>query len=133
MKVYEKMGIDPTTKEGMKALLALDCRDVPEEFRNKCEDDGVTCGECISNYLMSEVKEIDWTKVPKDTPVIVWDYRPDGTQKRYFCGFDPKSKYPYLCFDLGCTSWSNNAYRSGVQWAHCELAFPEQAKEEWYK
>lgn len=133
MKVYEKLGINPATEVGMKALLEFACDNIPEEFQNKCEDDGISCGECKYNYLMSEVKEIDWAKVPKDTPVLVWDYSSNGSQKRYFYGFDPKSEYPYLCFDWGCTSWSNNAQRPGVPWKHCKLAFPEQAKEEWYK
>lgn len=30
---------------------------------------------------------VDWTKVPVDTPVIVWDKCPEISQRRYFAKF----------------------------------------------
>ena len=53
MKVYEKLGINPTTQEGIKALLEFTCKNMPEQFKNNCDDYEVPCGECIYNYLMS--------------------------------------------------------------------------------
>lgn len=133
MKVYEKLGIDPTTEEGIKALLEFACRNIPDEYRSGCEDGSLSCSECKLNYLMSEVKEpeIDWSKVPKDTPVLVQDYEDETFERRYFESFQPGCDQPFFCFNNGKTSWSSRSATWG--WKFCKLAFPEQAKEEWYK
>lgn len=133
MKVYEKLGINPATKEGMKALLEFTCGDIPVEYKSGCKDGSIYCGECKYNYLMSEIKEreIDWTKVPKDTPVLVWDHEKDRRHKRYFESFQPGCDKPFYCFNDGKTSWSS--CDATCRWKFCKLAFPEQAKDEWYK
>ena len=85
--------------------------------------------EIIARYTRNDVLsdlgtgEIDWAKVPKDTPVLVW--RTDTTRKlrRYFAEFKEGKCWTY---QWGTTSWSNDTIL--VDWENCELAFPEQAK-----
>ena len=48
------------------------------------------------------VIEIDWSKVPVDTPVIVEEGY-NAKQKRYFCKYENDKIFT---FDVGTTSWS---------------------------
>ena len=75
-----------------------------------CAD--VSCTNCVfkpmctanrTKWLYEEVPEVDWSKIPVDTKVLVSD---TGTfwVRRYFAGVDERglpTVYPY-----GCTSWS---------------------------
>lgn len=128
MKVYEKLGIDPATEEGMLRLLSFRCEDLPLEIR-MCGDCD-SCSQCKFKYLFSEVeeREIDWTKVPKDTPVLVCDKNNSVKIHRHFAEFKDGKCWVY---QWGLSSWTNDM--DITCWKYCELAFPEQAKEEWYK
>lgn len=76
------------------------------------------------NNTIWEREEVDWSKVPKDTKVLV-SY--DGKQwfKRYFF------KYKYdMCYTFpdGLTSWSVNEENGVIAWKYYKLA--EKPKEE---
>ena len=66
----------------------------------------ILCTENIKKWANSEYKEreIDWDKVPVDTPIYVWDN--GATYKRYFAGYD-KTYNMIIAFDNGGTSWSS--------------------------
>ena len=60
----------------------------------------ILCTENIKKWANSEYKEreIDWNKVPVDTPIYVWDN--GATYKRYFAGYDKKYNM-IIAFDNG--------------------------------
>ena len=100
----------------------------------------ITCKECDLNYgdnchkniiewANSEYKEreIDWNKVPVDTPIYVWD---DGNAyKRYFAGYD-KINNMIIAFDNGGTSWSSGA--TTTRWIHAKIKEGIDCSQ-WYK
>lgn len=68
-------------------------------------------------------KDIDWSKVPVDTPVLVWDSELYPA-KRYFYGVNNG------CFGTyrnGCTSWSSTT-GDCYYWKHCKLYRPEDVE-----
>ena len=93
------------------------------EFRYcHLEDDELT-------YKYQKTIEIDWTKVPVDTPVLVWNISelPSKKTNSHFKSFKENK---YYCFIEGRTSWTS-AYV--VSWDNCELAPHVEIKEEWLK
>lgn len=77
-------------------------------------------------------KDIDWEKVPVDTPVIVKDSYHPTWHRRYF---KEKDKSIYLTFDEGTTSWSAHSEEVKEEdkhewenWYVCRLARPEDVE-----
>ena len=66
------------------------------------------CNEEFAKWANSEYKEreIDWSKVPVDTPIYVWDNNDNRTYKRHFAGYN-KVNNMIIAFDNGGTSWSS--------------------------
>lgn len=62
--------------------------------------------------------EIDWSKVPIDTPVLVRNTDEENWRKRYFCTFLPMSKNPYVTFEYGKSSENSDTI---IQWKYCKL------------
>lgn len=97
---------------------------------------GGACGENRLKWLDQPAldwdKDIDWEKVPVDTPVIVKDIYHQTEHRRYF---KEKDGSIYLTFDEGTTSWS--AYAEEVKeedkyewenWYICRLARQEDVE-----
>lgn len=83
------------------------------------------CGDCRSDtirkwldseYVEPKKEEVDWSKVPIDTKVLV---SVDGINwyRRYFAGIDTHTN-EYLAWYDGATSWAN---RSAMSWKYIEL------------
>ena len=93
-------------------------------IRNKCKG-------AFVRWANSEYKEpeIDWTKVPVDTPVLVWDFEKDKdeAERVYFSRYVEVADYPYEVFDDGRTSWSSGDYEVST-WRCCELAREEDVE-----
>ena len=88
----------------------------------------ILCEEVIKEWANSEYKEreIDWNKVPVDTPIYVWD---DGrTYKRHFAGYD-KINNMIIAFDNGGTSWSSV---TTTKWDNAKIKEGVDCSE-WYK
>lgn len=66
--------------------------------------------------------EIDWSKVPKDTPVYVRQNKTDEKLCRYFAKYCP-GETPFQCYIDGKTSWTSND--AITYWVHCELVREE--------
>lgn len=108
--------------------------------------DGLGCvNSCIRIYSFSCFKDIkwvdsepldigkelgiiDWTKVPKDTKVLVWDGEGTLKNKRYFSHYEASAtNFPFRVYCDGATSWSNTDETVGYQC--CEL-FKDEEEEE---
>ena len=97
-------------------------------FNKSC---GESCTEKRKKWLdqpaLDPEKDIDWSKVPIDTPVIVWnsDNCSDNcSYNRYFSGI--KNGH-FSAYTDGCTSWSSITGQI-CYWYHCKLYRPEDVE-----
>ena len=92
---------------------------------NKCD---ASCNEEFTKWANSEYKEpeIDWNKVPVDTPVYVWN-SDRNAYKRHFAGY---ANDKIMAFTDGATSWSNDKYKT--EWNHAQIKEGVDCSE-WYK
>lgn len=90
-----------------------------------------SCGEEFAKWANSEYKEpeIDWNKVPVDTPIYVWNDNESKAYKRYFAEYDKKNN-KIIAFNYGRTSWSNGA--TTTRWIHAKIKEGIDCSE-WYK
>lgn len=78
------------------------------------------CNVNSMKWLIAECKEVDWSKVPIDTPVLVSNNK-DFWYRRYFAGVNDEGKP--LVFPDGRTSWSNaRCSRIWISYKYIELA-----------
>lgn len=131
MTNYES--IDPNeVKDVFKKTFAIDKRTHKAEACNRL--DCVNClfygsdncekgkNEWLDQKAFDPEKDIDWSKVPVDTPVIVWNS--DFNQNnRYFAGID--GEY-FSAYSNGGTSWSSKG--NTYYWNHCKLYRPEDVE-----
>lgn len=109
----------------------IDCSDLRCE---KCKFNANGMFMCInvwemekwldSEYVEPEKEEVDWSKVPIDTKVLVSD---DGINwyRRYFAGIDTHTN-EYLAWSDGATSWAN---RSTMLWKYIKLYKEDEENE----
>ena len=98
---------------------------------SKCDFNTTSCcPEEIRKWANSEYKEpeIDWSKVPIDTPIYVWDNGDSDIYKRYFAGYDKKNNM-IIAFDKGGTSWSSAIT---TKWDNAKIKEGVDCSE-WYK
>lgn len=134
MTNYEKYKdeIDKIWNDGKVISVTEDCK------VTSC-DKISSCNECIFNeecdlnsqkWLVSECKDpaedVDWSKVPVDTPILVRDYEDDEWIKRYFAGINEDGNV--IAFDSGATSWSDDGENLTVNWKQAKLANPDDLK-----
>ena len=128
-----------------KEILDIVCQDgtIPAVVNNvpiKCKDVSY-CHDCKFYYnddcinafikwVNSEYKEreIDWSKVPVDTPIYVWDNNDNRTYKRHFAGYN-KVNNMIIAFDNGGTSWSSV---TTTEWNNAKIKEGVDCSE-WYK
>ena len=91
------------------------------------------CPEEIRKWANSEYKEreIDWNKVPVDTPIYVWDNYEDKIykRKRYFAEYDTNND-KIIAFTEGQTSWTSD--QNIMVWDNAEIKEGIDCSE-WYK
>lgn len=78
--------------------------------------------------IAKELGFIDWTKVPKDTKVLVGDVLGDIKHKRYFSHYAPGATYPFIVYCAGTTSWTGE--KETVGFRYCKLFNDDAAEEE---
>ena len=132
MTHYES--IDPNeVKDVFSKSFAIDKRTHKAEACNKL--DCVNClfyesDDCmkakkdwLDQPVIDPEKDIDWSKVPVDTPVLVWNT--DSEQyRRYFSGIKDGC---FGAYTDGRTSWSSIT-GSIRYWFHCKLYRPEDVE-----
>lgn len=89
---------------------------------------GSRCNEAKLKWLdqpaFDPEKDIDWSKVPVDTPVLVWNRDTETECRRHFCKLKCVEPYIFKTFANGKTSWT--AYECDrSDWEHCKLYRPE--------
>ena len=82
------------------------------------------CRDKIKAWCESEYKEpeVDWSKVPVDTPVLVRDSTPYTWKRRYFAYYKDGIVHTY---SDGATSWSVNKNSVNPGWNYAKLANEE--------
>ena len=126
-----------------KEILDIVCQDgtIPAVVNNvpiKCTD-ALYCYDCKFYYnddcinafikwVNSEYKEteIDWSKVPVDTPILVWDFDNDIPWKRHFAYFKDNNIYAW---NNGLTSYTTSEV---TKWENAKIAEGVDCNE-WYK
>lgn len=81
-----------------------------------------TCKMHIEHWCETEYVEpqIDWSKVPVDTPILVKDDESDGWLRRYFAKYENNCVYAW---DGGADSWSaENKISNTCDWQYAKLA-----------
>lgn len=98
------------------------CKLADEAYGNKSCGER-TCKECaefMAEWLKRECSEIDWSKVPVDTPVIIKDK--DVFTYRHFAKYCYGHVYVYA---NGETSWTTNGEKEGWEPGCVELGRAE--------
>ena len=82
------------------------------------------CRDKIKAWCESEYKEpeVDWSKVPVDTPVLVKDCERETWYNRYFAYYRDGEVFVYDC---GATSWSAGKEPDCSRWEYTKLANEE--------
>ena len=83
----------------------------------------LSCRDEIKKWSESEYKEleVDWSKVPVDTPVLVSETMRGDWYNRYFSKYKNDTVYTYFS---GATSWSSD-YEGEKPWRYAKLANEE--------
>ena len=78
--------------------------------------------------IAKELGLIDWTKVPKDTKVLVWDEPGEIKKKRYFSHYKSYgATFPFMVYCEGATSWTGANETIGFR--YCELFNEEEEQD----
>lgn len=118
-KIFARSFATDKRTHAIRLCNVTDCADcLFYEFDNckKAKD------EWLDQPVLDPETDIDWERVPIDTPVIVWNS--DLNQNnRYFAGID--GEY-FSAYSNGGTSWSSKG--NTYYWNHCKLYRPEDVE-----
>ena len=121
MKNYEKYADEIRGYKGNNF-----CKDFVMPYIMKSDNcGGLACGACYmlqTIWLLEDYEEpeVDWSKVPVDTPILVKDHENGEWLKRYFAKYEDGYIYAW---GNGCTSWNaDNMYT----WNYTKLAESEE-------
>lgn len=99
-------------------------------FCYECEFKGFCCQSMkenpeksiaiIQKWSDEHPQEIDWNKVPVDTPVFVKDYDKEDWRKRYFITYLPNGNGSNFCVFVG--GYKKNAATDTRLYKQCKLA-----------
>ena len=97
---------------------------------HSCQFYDTYCVGAFVKWANSEYKEreIDWSKVPVDTPIYVWSNNDNRTYKRHFVEYD-KINNMIIAFDDGGASWSSV---TTTKWDNAKIKEGIDCSE-WYK
>lgn len=127
MTNFEKYGKDIIGE----LLYNDDCHTIDKETGKVESCDRLPCESCLfldndccfdkgtlEKWLNEEASEVDWSKIPVDTKVLVSD---DGITwfNRYFSHYAYKKAF---IFNNGCTSWTTPDSSKVTYWKYTKLA-----------
>lgn len=107
------------TKSAVTACSETDCHYCL--FKDECRINESHAIAARREWLNSEYDkpEIDWNKVPIDTPILVKNYNNKAWEKRHFCKYEDDTIYAW---DYGMTSWSANDYDDVSGWTYATIS-----------
>ena len=70
------------------------------------------------NKLIWKRKEVDWSKIPVDTKVLVKNSQDQEWERRYFAKYEDGKVYAFM---NGVTSWSMSAWGDIAPWEEAKL------------
>ena len=70
------------------------------------------------NKLIWKRKEVDWSKIPVDTKVLVKNSQDQEWERRYFAKYEDGKVYAFM---NGVTSWSMSAWDDIAPWEEAKL------------
>lgn len=101
----------------VKACIEFDCGNCLFNHNSPCR---VAKMKWLDQPVFDQEKDIDWSKVPVDTPVLVWNRDTETECRRHFCELKCAEPYIFRTFAIGKTSWT--AYECDrSDWEHCKL------------
>lgn len=106
----------PTMDEDVDEFMMRSCNEYIGADGFKSALPKLKANEVLS--IAEELGVIDWFKVPVDTPVIVWDKRPEISQRRYFAKFKHGQIFTW---NDGATSWSAFSKDACTSWLNGKL------------
>ena len=89
------------------------------------------CTRGLKEWANSEYVEpqVDWSRVPVDTPILVRDSESSEGKRRYFAKYKNNMVYAW---EAGATSWSAGSPAHMTDWKYAKLAESEdQNGNEW--
>ena len=92
-----------------------------------CSSSTINCLDKIKEWCESEYvePEVDWSKVPVDTPVLVKDSTSYTWKRRYFAYYKDGIVHTY---SDGATSWSVNKNSVNPGWNYAKLENEEDIR-----
>lgn len=122
---------DKYAKEIVEAFVSSGGKGVAVKDGKPCQCSDIICSECdlangfcdesFTEWANSEFAEppVDWSKVPVDAPILVWDDEDGKWRHRHFKEF---YNGRVIAWDNGGTSWSTN---ESSAWKYAKLAESE--------
>lgn len=99
---------------------------------SKCDfNSNINCRKNVNEWANSEYVEpqVDWSRVPVDTPILVRDSESSEWKRRYFAKYKNNMVYAW---EAGATSWSAGSPAHMTDWKYAKLAESEdQNGNEW--
>ena len=99
---------------------------------SKCDfNSNINCRKNVNEWANSEYVEpqVDWSRVPVDTPILVRDSESSEWKRRYFAKYKNNMVYAW---EAGATSWSAGSPAHMTDWKYAKLAESEdQNGTEW--
>lgn len=92
---------------------------------SKCDfNSNINCRKNVNEWANSEYVEpqVDWSKVPVDTPILVRPTEEHAWIHRYFAKYENGSVYAW---EQGATSWSVERPAYVCDWKYAKLAESE--------
>ncbi len=99
---------------------------VTKVFENCCMTDlnDIENDDCLT-LLWKRPREIDWSKVPKWTPIQAWDENEKYTIDSLLVAYEPELRFGLIVAD--------NKDDEPRGYKHCKIHPSVETKEEWYK
>lgn len=107
---------------GKNTMKLVSCADILCEDCYFGMDVDKKCGDACKEWCESEYVEpqIDWSKVPVDTPIQVRNSEKNSWNNRYFAKYENNRVYAWI---FGANSWSSfNNYSNTNAWIYAKLA-----------
>ena len=95
-------------------------------FCERCRFGGFSnCATQFIKWAKEEYKEpeVDWTKVPVDTKILVKVYKDTFWRKAHFASYEDGKTF---AFPGGRSSWTTTSSVRPIAWNYAEIADPEE-------